>query len=451
MSSICDTCGGSFKNKELCLRHQQQEHKKRTLYTCTACGQTFRFRYLLMDHMTTIHKRTIFDPETNFYKCFLCSEGFSSQNRKTFVQHLHSHNKSSSFCSDCNVHLESVLQLEAHRERSHQDFSFLVAKAGQPTKVPAKPKFKVLDKKEATNRSRIQRSRVAHHQQSQEQYEETIVQDEFPIVDDERSAENQLIMVKTEDGNLLNMNNFILTENGELIIQDLEELWPKSQEGGVENSSDGQLQFSNLEEFLIEQGIPEGTEISYVEQPDESQVIIKLEDGTVSQNSQDSLMQTYKEIFEPDDEIPSELIQSSAVQDGSSSQNVLLNGQSDYIVQAFNSDQVIEQVEIPNCVQIDANQSTLDELGDILLEVAAAAEKEKKPKAQQSKVRETLWGKRKLVEEPITNNGAAKKRGGGKDNSFANIKETTDAPASNFSQAYEFFVKGFDAKKQKNL
>lgn len=429
-----------------------------------------------MDHISTAHKRTIVDNETNFYKCFVCSRGFSSQNRKTFIQHLSDHKASTCFCSDCNVNLESVHHLEAHRERSHQDFSILADKkplrqvkpVAKVKEVPD-PEYKILPKPApARKQQKIANTRVetssvktlrneeyVEPEQQLQLVEET---EQFNNNDDD-SQQQQQIMVQTEDGSLLNMNNFILTENGELIIQNLDGLMPNGQEG-ADDGSGSQIHISNLEQFLIEQGLSGSTEISYI-QPDENQVIIQNDDGTVSQSSQGSLMQTYKEIFEPDEDIPTELISSSEVHvhDESVAQSMLLNG--DYMVQSVpimdhgNNGQVAEQVEVQNSAQVDANQSTLDELGDILLEVAAAAEKEKKPKMIEQKIiRETLWGTRKRNSEPITNNGSAKKRsstsGNGRQSDSMTLQDS-EPPASNFSQAYEFFVKGFDAKKHKNL
>lgn len=270
-----------------------------------------------------------------------------------------------------------------------------------------------------------------------EQVEVEESQEHFSIVDDDSE---QQIVVQTEDGSLLNMNNFILTENGEFIIQNLEGLLPNGQEGSEDQS--GQIHISNLEQFLMEQGLSGNTEISYI-QPDEGQVIIQNDDGTISQSSQESLMQTYKGIFEPDENIPTELI--APVTDD----NALLNG--DYISMSMpdnhNNGQIAQQVEVQNSTQVDANQSTLDELGDILLEVAAAAENKKKPKVIQQKiVRDSLWGSKKRQQDPPVNNGPTKKRFKPEEK-----VDEDEPPASNFSQAYEFFVKGFDAKKQKML
>lgn len=399
--------------------------------------------------------------------------GFSSQNRKTFIQHLNDHKASTCFCSDCNVNLESVHHLEAHRERSHQDFSILVEKkpyrqnkTAQPiAKEAPKPDYKVVPKSASarpssvpakrqqssnvrTETSSVNSSVSETYQQSLEQIQ--VADDQFNALDDD--SQQQQIMVQTEDGSLLNMNNFILTENGELIIQNLEGLLPNGQEG-TDDGSGEHIHISNLEQFLMEQGLSSSTEISYI-QPDDSQIIIQNDDGTISQSSQESLMQTYKEIFEPDEDIPTELITSSEVHDENASQS-LLNG--NYMVQSIPildqhgiNGQVVEQVEVRSTTQVDANQSTLDELGDILLEVAAAAEKEKKPKVIEQKIiRETLWGTRKRNLEPISN-GPSKKRSNSGKHSEGFVQET-EQPASNFSQAYEFFVKGFNDKKQKQL
>lgn len=456
--SICDVCGASFKNKLLFVTHQQKEHLKRKIFTCTACRESFRYRYVLMDHIASAHKRTIVDTESSFYKCFACARGFSSQSRKSFVQHLSEHKAASSFCSDCNVVLESAHHLEAHRERSHQDFSILANKKPlrQPkyAQMPPKdvPEVKTVTKPAPPKVTAVRNdttARILRNEPYQQLEQEIEVVDElehFNHIEDD--SQQQQIMVQTEDGSLLNMNNFILTENGELIIQNLEGLLPGQE--GVDDAGSGQIHISNLEQFLMEQGLSGGAGISYI-QPDDSQVIIQNDDGTISQSSQESLMQTYKEIFEPDENIPTELI--ATVPDESGSQGMLMNGDYMSIEQHSNNGQVAEQVEVQNSAQVDANQSTLDELGDILLEVAAAAEKEKKPKVvEQNIIRESLWGSKRRATEPVVNNGSAKKRCSG---GAAKVPETSfqeaEQPASNFSQAYEFFVKGFDAKKQKQL
>ena len=437
-------CGASFKNKTLYDNHQKKEHLKKKIYTCSACREQFSFRYLLMDHIANIHKRTIVDNETNFYKCFVCQKGFSSQHRKAFVQHLNDHRASSSFCSDCNVNLESIHHLEAHRERSHQDFSILV------DKKPVRNTKSIAKEVIHPTPPPVKKPQAAPVKVLYQEVQEELHLDEneqFNSADDD--AQQQQIMVQTEDGSLLNMNNFILTENGELIIQNLEGLLPNGQESVVDESSSGQIHISNLEQFLMEQGLTGSTEISYI-QPDEGQVIIHNDDGTVSQSSQESLMQTYKEIFDPDESIPTELIASTEVPE--------MNG--DYIAQSMASleqhssnGQIAEQVEVQNNAQTDANQSTLDELGDILLEVAAAAEKEKKPKVIEQKIiRDSLWGRKRTSDQATTNNGPSKKK---PNTAPARQPETSfkeaEIPARDFSQAYEFFVKGFDAKKQKNL
>ncbi|CRK95782.1 CLUMA_CG009239, isoform A [Clunio marinus] len=447
--TICDECGASFKNNELFLDHQNT-HQKRKIFKCSSCSESFRFRYLLMDHISTVHNRTIVDNETNFYKCFICMLGFSSQHRKTFVQHLKDHKASATFCTDCNANLENTHNFEAHRERSHQDFSFLADKK-QIGRINQSEKTKSGGGKNLqNNRKQKIGGNKKHLTKDVKKIDTSNVVDEttenLSLEQEDLSAhhQQQQIMVQTEDGSVLNMNNFILTENGELIIQNLEGLIPNGQENADESSS-GQIQISNLEQFLMEQGLT--TEISYI-QPDEGQVIIQNDDGTVSQSSHGSLLQSYKEIFEHDENIPADLIVSGE-DENAATQGMILNG--DYMTISSIEQQTASngQVEIQNPTQVDANQSTLDELGDILLEVAAAAEKEKKPKVTEQKmVRDSLWG-RKRANEVANKNGPIKQRATKRRRESS--PTSTEPPASNFSQAYEFFVRGFDAKKHKHL
>lgn len=391
-----------------------------------------------MDHVGNVHQRTVVDNETPFYKCFICMQGFLCKERRIFIQHMREHKTSDSFCSDCNSNLESSHHLIAHRERSHQDFSMLADKKPYSKNQANYAQAIVKDSNQVENKIAAKRSTITKTKQSksstiinvnnQTQYQIQELEDTDQFKSEENDSQQIVI---TEDGSLLNMNNFILTESGELIIQNLEGLLPNGQESSEDGASE-QIHISSLEQFL---GLSGSAEVSYIQQPDEGQMIIQNDDGTMSHSSQESLMQTYKEIFEPDE--------------GSTTQNMLLNG--DFLVQSIpgfehSSGQVAEQVEIRNTTRVDANQSTLDELGDILLEVAAAAEKEKKPKVTEQKIiRDTLWGRKRAGESVATTNGSARKR------NFATLKpENVSQEASNFSQAYEFFVKGFDAKKQKN-
>ena len=320
-------------------------------------------------------------------------KGFSSQNRTAFIKHLGEHQTSNSFCVDCNVDCTSFYHLEAHRERCHQDFSLQGVNAKESTalKKPSKPHQKPIEVEPPP--------KIIANKEISVQSASSAAPDFFNV--------DEQIMVQTEDGSLLNVKdamNIILTENGELLIQNLDELLPN------EDPSNGQIHITNLEQFLMEQS---NNEISYIQQDEE--VVVDSND----QSQQESLMQTYKEIFEPTEEVEN---------DGTA-----IGGE--YIVHQHHSYNVAEQVEI-SPAQIDANQSTLDELGDILLEVAKAAEKEKKPKITENKVvRDALWGKKKGSE-------VSKKR-------TSTLVESE--PASNFSQAYELFVKGFDAKKQKHF
>ena len=366
------------------------------------------------------HKRKIVDA-SNFYKCFLCNQKFSCQQRTTFLKHLDDHSVDSSYCQDCNVEMESKNLLEVHRERSHQDFSVLANKhyrekesitfgnsrqiAGNKDHIPMTPMYSSSD---ATSNDDIK----------VEMLEET----EFPVVknDDEDPAQ---ALLKN-----LNMNNLILTEDGQLLIQNFEGF------DGQSLDQNSQIHI-NLEQFLLDQGLAPGTEISFVEgTPEDEPTVIQEDDANLNQNSQDSLLETYKEIFEPDEFVTTSEIETTEDH---------MNGE--YIT--TNNGNTMHEVVVDNSE--NQNQSTLDELGDILLEVAAAAEsKTTKPNiviCEQTILNPSntpLWGKKRTTENLECK--PSKKRATTRDL----FSESTGA--SNFSQAYELFVKGMGDKKIKD-
>jgi hypothetical protein len=239
--------------------------------------------------------------------------------------------------------------LEDHREKSHQDFSRSVHK------TPLFGKQAKIEKFEEP---------LAHGiaQEQLKTLKKEVMPQKIQTVQEIPTAPLQLIqdpnqpVIIQEDGSILNMNNLILTENGELIIQNFDGLLPNG--GG----QDGEIQINNLEQFLLEQGISANTEISYIQNEDGT-MVIQNEDGSLTHTTQESLLETYKEIFEPD-EITNELIgedvQQTQVID---QQNILMNG--DFVIQPQTVDQ--QQIVVDNQAMNAANQSTLDELGDILV------------------------------------------------------------------------------------
>lgn len=312
-----------------------------------------------MDHFANIHHFTIVDNEANFYKCCYCKETFSSQNRKVFMQHLQTHQSSTTNCYDCNAYFDTRSVYEDHREKTHQDFSKSVHKTqlfgaqakiekfDEPTVMQgvAQDQLKILEKEVAKQKG--------HHQEVQEMPTAPV-----ELLHDQQQQQ----VIIGEDGSLLNMNNLILTENGELIIQNYDGLLPN---GGT--GQDGEIQINNLEQFLLEQGLSANTEISYI-QSDDGTMVIHNEDGSLTHTTQESLLQTYKEIFEPD-EISNELIGETEIHHSQviEQQNILMNG--DFIIQSQPHIQVDQQqpVVVDNQALNAANQSTLDELGDILV------------------------------------------------------------------------------------
>lgn len=334
-------------------------------------------------------------------------KGFASRDRKIFVEHLEDHQNNSTFCFDCNTYLENASTFEIHREKIHQDFSRIVDKPIITTETatiktqknvklqqhtsntvklsntvttqiqnkgatvksiefPTQQSSKIANTKQRETPQILQNIQVAAPSPKQQQLE---------IINNVSQQDSQQqIMIQNEDGTFLNMNNLMITENGELIIQNLDGILQNGQEG----DEGSQIQISNLEQFFMEQGLSSNAEISYI-QPDminDGQVVIQSDDVA----AQEDLIQTYKEIFEPDDEISNELISSAdAQQIEHQTQNILLNGE--YVLQtppaqqtksANNNNnnivQTIEHVDVGNPQVLDpANQSTLDELGDILV------------------------------------------------------------------------------------
>lgn len=255
------------------------------------------------------------------------------------------------------MNFDTRSMFEDHREKSHQDFSRSVHKTplfGNQAKIEkvdeptgaqgvAQEQLKKLDKAVVPPKTQIVQEIPA-----------------APIQLIQEPQQQQQVLIQGEDGSLLNMNNLILTENGELIIQNFDGLLPN---GGA--GQEGEIQINNLEQFLLEQGITANTEISYI-QSDDGTMVIQNEDGSLTHTTQESLLQTYKEIFEPD-EITNELIGDDVQQNQViDQQNILMNG--DFVIQTQPQIQVDQQpVIVDNQALNAANQSTLDELGDILV------------------------------------------------------------------------------------
>lgn len=332
----------------------QTQHKgAKKVYKCSKCQQTFEFRFLLMDHIASAHQFTIVDNETNFYRCCYCNESFSSQNRKTFMLHLQKHQWNETMCHDCDINLKTRSSYDDHREKCHQDFSKIVHKTLMLVK-----QGKIDEPTSAKGRAQDQLKELEVGKKKIQETAQELPTTNIQMIQ-EQPQQQQQVLIQGEDGSLLNMNNLILTENGELIIQNFDGLLPNGVSG-----QDGEIQINNLEQFLLEQGISANTEISYI-QSDDGTMVIQNDDGSLTHTTQESLLQTYKEIFEPD-EIPQELIgEAEVVNQGEviDQQNILMNG--DYIIQT--QPQTQPQNTAENQAVNAANQSTLDELGDILV------------------------------------------------------------------------------------
>ena len=169
---------------------------------------------------------------------------------------------------------------------------------------------------------------------------------------------------------------------------------------------------------------------------------------SATESSNDQILQNFNDIIFQSNQVPNELIQDQQGNDYSNmnvSSYVIQDGQ----YQEATSDSngvVIGEVVVDHSEEI-ANQTTLDELGDILLEVAKSAEQQPtynfettSTTGQKRRIDTGETGKRKFnrhSSDVIANFSKGKDKFDSADKNF-----------SNFSQAYELFVKGFDEKKK---
>lgn len=358
------------------------------MFLCSICKKSFKYRCLIFEHMSSEHKRKIVDNDDTFYKCFCCQKTFTSCDRSNLLTHIEEHELEESFCTDCNSFFGNLNELELHRSKFHLDFSVLINKL-DPLKVidiqdtellTANPK---LNKKKGQNLSTADcnESELATNNSSQEPYEQ------------------QSLIIQTADGSIL--NNLIINENGELVsVQNYDELLTNGHDLGESS------QLQQIEQFLLEQGITDTTGISYI-QTEDGQILLQTDE---SQVDQETLMQ---------------ILEQSQTDNTTSEQP--------------NSEEEIEVANVPKIAINPENQAALDELGDILLEVAAAANSEKTPTGETS----TKIQPEKRKFEQLQN---------GKDDSQQkriNRMVEEDQPVKNFSQAYEYFVKGFNEMRNK--
>lgn len=169
---------------------------------------------------------------------------------------------------------------------------------------------------------------------------------------------------------------------------------------------------------------------------------------SATESSNDQILQNFNDIIFQTNQVPSELIQDQQGTDYSNmnvSSYVIQDGQ----YQEATSDSngvVIGEVVVDHSEQI-ANQTTLDELGDILLEVAKSAEQQPTYSFETS----PAGGQKRKGETGENNKRKINRNSGDMIANFSKVKDkfdSADKSFSNFSQAYELFVKGFDEKKK---
>jgi hypothetical protein len=338
---------------------------------CSLCKQHYPYRYMLIEHMSKVHEFKIVDKD-GFYKCYACSKSYPSFVRDEFIEHIEEHEITSTYCYDCHIDLRNVIAFEEHRTSIHCDYSMHV------DKIDLLPELDT---------------------------PENLINGNETNKINEEEEEQQQILIQTEDGSIVSVKDYMITENGEILIRNLDGM---EQQQNTENPESDTVTIDNLEQYLLNHGInTEGSGYSFV-QSESGEILLQHNEN---HSEESNLMQEYNEIL---DQAPIE----------------------DYEPTQRQQPQVIENVKIPQTN--NSNQSTLDELGDILLEVAAAAEY-KKTSSPPKMIRQI--GKHKSH-----------------DNKYGSLKRTRipekyheepPEPVKNFSQAYEFFVKGFNERNKR--
>lgn len=372
---------------------------------CAICKKaTFKYRYNIFEHMSADHQRKIVDNNDSFYKCFICPKTFTSCNRTSIVQHFDEHSIETTFCIDCNSIFNSLDELEDHRSKVHLDFSVLIGKIDP---------LKVLEIQEA---------------EQQKANPQPVVPKTLPTISTETfSSESQVsneansspvTYVQAEDGTILDNNNLIINENVELLVQGYDGMEVMMENGQApEELSSEAAQLQQIEQFLLEQGITDTSGISFM-QTEDGQILLQTDDSNLEQQA--ALMQLLEQSQQEDD---------------------LTSQQDNNIYENDN------EVETPQISINPENQAALDELGDILLEVAAAADNSPTNVASASQqFQQTRRRKRGNLQ-----NGGANSSDGDipHEKRIKKILEENKEPVKNFSQAYEYFVKGFDAMRNK--
>lgn len=338
--------------------------------------------------MSTDHQRKIVDNDDTFYKCFCCPKTFTSCDRSNLLAHIKEHSLETSFCTDCNSLFESLEELETHRAKVHLDFSVLINKL-DPLKV-----FEIQEAEQLKANPPSMATRPTVPNTSA-----VMAREHEMNGDSQEHYQQQPLLIQNEDGSIL--NNLLINENGELIVQNYDSLL----QNGHELGESSQLQ--QIEQFLLEQGITDTSGISYI-QTEDGQILLQTDDSHIDQ---EALMQ-------------------------------MLQQSQDDVSEHQNSEVEVE-VDVPSVTINPENQAALDELGDILLEVAAAADNDKSSKSSSSRMIPSIKRKR----ENAQNGKMFKEEPQQKRN--VRMEEEENQPVKNFSQAYEYFVKGFDAMRNK--
>jgi hypothetical protein len=473
-------------------KHVEEAHPAGThkSFQCKICNNRFLLKYMLINHLKTAHNRKIDHLDDKFYSCYLCNEKFKYTARKNLIDHMQDHEEIS-HCSDCDISFVDFKKYDDHRERFHNDFSASLTRVDIPKRpvrktisvisnrvipvrppeikaVPKTPPRAIITKNELLVKPKpgkisampikskspaiiTPKIRVTTKAEQEAAKKPPEIKKILPRVverkpEPEPKVEEEIVSAQPEpepqpepeqeqsqdsqNSTIVLPNNILVTEDGQIIIQNLEELMAD------QNVGDGQQSIINLEEllnqtnFVLHTDGEEGGEGTLVVQQGEDFIFQQeIPQQLVLQSGEDSQGTNSGEITIEG----MELVNGDYNQDG----QFVIQPEGQFTTVAMEEGESSGQEVVLQEVVVDeeaaqANQQTLDELSDILKEVAAQAEK---PNLKRSAEDESIQRMK------VRKSGSLEKR-------VVNPSVPDNNNFSNFSAAFQHFVQGFDAKKK---
>lgn len=126
ISSTCDVCTKTFKNKVNMLTHKRIQHSIEEEFICNECSKVFNHKQKLIDHMKLNHL-----PPT--YKCKNCSALFNRlQQLNSHLQKVHAVEKEKPvICENCGKFFVNFSKLQIHMEKYSKENNCVCDECGK--------------------------------------------------------------------------------------------------------------------------------------------------------------------------------------------------------------------------------------------------------------------------------------------------------------------------------